>query len=151
MRQYSFIEEGKQLLLERYYDLYDNSRKHKCIGTIELRTREGENLKHYHIKSPTLGGNICVCIDKPMYYKHDIWKDHFKGNKEIKMFMDFLDSKHPSGKSYFEFFVNRWNEDKKSQKKFNSIISDDIERPNYLKLVDREMWKKLHPKDNVNP
>lgn len=151
MKQYSFTIESKQLLMERSYDIYDNSRKHKHIGKIELRTNEDDNLKHYHITSRTLGGKICVCIDKAMYYRHDVWKDYFKGNKEIQMFIDFLDSKHPSGKTYFEFFINRWNEDKKSQRKFNSLVPSTIKRPNYLDIVDRDIWKRLHPNDNVNP
>jgi len=149
MKQYSFLEET-ELLLERNYDIYDNSKKRKRIGSIEVRTNEGDNLKHYHISSSILGGKICVCIDKPMYYRHDIWKDHFKGTKEIRMFIDFLDSKHISGKTYFEFFVNRWNEDKRSQRKFNSMIPLTISRPDYFNIIDREVWKKLHPKDNVN-
>lgn len=62
-----------------------------------------------------------------------------------------MDSKHSSGKTYFEFFINRWNEDKKSQRKFNSLISLTIKRPNYLDIVDRDTWKRLHPSDNVNP
>lgn len=77
-----------------------------------------------------------------MYYKHDIWKDQFKGTKEIQIFIDFLDSKHPSGKTYFEFFVNRWNEDKRSQRKFNSMISLSLPRPDYFKIVNREDHKK---------
>lgn len=96
---------------------------------MEVRSREGRNIPHFHIEGKSKKFHCAVCLDEAKYFKHGKWKDELN-NDQKELLQKALMKKQKNGETLWEKFVNYWNSSKEGSK--NKV--DICNMPDYTKL-----------------
>ena len=99
----------------------------KCM--MEVRTREGKNIPHFHIIGISKKLYCAICLDAPKYFKHGKWKDELNNDQKEKLQNELL-KKNKNGYTLWETLVNHWNITQEGSK--NKVIITNM--PDYTKL-----------------
>ena len=129
MKQYSFITSIDSKI---NYE----PRKGNRLGSVEIRSEEGDGIPHLHITSNKLGGKICLRLDKAMYFTHNKeFPDKFNSTKSKKSFNTWLDSKYLKNTEVtnWEFLRDRWNVIHKYST-LKKLVLVPNKHPDYTKL-----------------
>ena len=81
-------------------------KKGKCI--LEIRTREGNNVPHFHIIGVSKKFYCAVCLNKAKYFKHGKWVDELNNEQKEKL-QSILLEKEEDGMTKWESMVDHWN------------------------------------------
>lgn len=98
-----------------------------CI--MEVRSREGKNVPHFHIESRSKKFHCAVCLNEAKYFKHGIWTDELN-NEQKDLLQEALLEKTKNGKTVWESFVIHWNRSQEGSK--NQVDLNNM--PDYTKI-----------------
>lgn len=96
---------------------------------MEVRSREGRNIPHFHIEGKSKKFHCAVCLNEAKYFKHGKWKDELN-NDQKELLQKALLKETKDGPTLWETFVEFWN--KSTEGSHNKVNKNSM--PDYTKL-----------------
>ena len=96
---------------------------------LEVRSREGRDVPHFHIIGVSKKFYCAVCLDTAKYLKHGKWVDELNNEQKEKLHIALL-QKIKNEETLWQTFVNYWNSSPEGSK--NKV--DISNMPDYSNL-----------------
>ncbi len=117
----------------KFFPVFKNSFKGKC--TIEVYSREGNSIPHFHITSTDGLFSCCICLFDNRFFNHGKHRD-ILAKKDWKILDDWMrkPNEKDNTKSNWEYAKYLWIQQNGYDYKLNKESIDDTSQPDYTEI-----------------